>query len=117
MIRLIGPVQPIADPEIPKNSTTPETRDTVTHLRLKGRLLGERDFARPFDGDVDVRVTCVSVWCGTPVTDSEILAALRMTVDIPVLEIGPGGGNSMMAEQVDVEALPACHRTGECALE
>jgi hypothetical protein len=113
----IDSARPIAVPEVPGDSATPETRDAVTRVRLTGRLLGEKDFTQPFSGEVDIRVTCLSVWCGTPVTDREILAALRMTEDIPVLEIGPCGGDSMPAEQADIEALLACHRTGECDLK
>ena len=113
----IEPNQPIAVPEIPKVGAMPETKDAVTRVRLTGRLLGSEDFTRPFDDDVDVRVTCLSVWCGNPVTGRELLAALRMTDDVPVLEVGPCGGDSMLAEQTDIEALLACHRTGECDLK
>lgn len=113
----IDPARPIVVPEIPRDSATAETRDAVTRVRLRGHLLGEKDFTQRFDGEVDVRVTCLSVWCGTPVTDREILAALRVTEDVPVLEIGPCGGDSMPSEQADIEALLACHRTGECDLK
>lgn len=110
----LDPAKPITIPEIPKNGTLSESEAAITRVRMTGHLLGEEDFSQAFDGDVDVSVTCLSVWCGDPVTDRDILGALRLTDDVPVLEIGPCGGNSIPLEQADLKALLACHRSGKC---
>jgi hypothetical protein len=93
----------------------PETSEAVTRVRMTGHVLGETGFDEPFDILVDVKVTCLSIWCGSPVTDRDILAAVRLTGDVPELEIGPCGGLTMPAENADTEALLTCHRLGGCS--
>lgn len=117
VIGRLMPETPIAVPEIPQDGAMPETKEAITRVRMSGHWLNARDFSSPFDREIDVRVTCLSIWCGNPVTDREILAALRLTGDGPVLEVGPCGGNAMPLDQADIDALLRCHRSGECPKE
>lgn len=117
---VIGQLQPDAEIAIPEpnpgGSGELELSKT-TRVRMSGHVLGESGFARMFDREVDVRVTCLSIWCGAPVLGKDVLAALRVTGGVPVLEIGPCGGLTMEADQVGIDRLITCHQTGECAVE
>lgn len=94
---------------------SPERSEAVTRVRMTGHFLGQTDFDEPFDILVDVKVTCLSIWCGSPVTDRDILAAVRLTGGVPELEFGPCGGLTMPAKDADIEALLTCHRSGGCS--
>ncbi|MEQ9036915.1 MAG: hypothetical protein RIE24_00990 [Silicimonas sp.] len=113
----LDPEIPIEVPEIPNDGTLHEDQEATTRTRLTGHLLGPDDFTRPVDQEIDVRVTCLSIWCGSPITDRDILGALRLTGDVPELEIGPCGSNAMVLEQADLDALLRCHRSGDCTVE
>ena len=104
-------------PRIPNDGTIQDNKEATSRVRLTGVTLGERHFDTPFDRDIDVRVTCLSVWCGNPLTDRDILAALRLTDGGPELEIDPCGSMAMPAEEADIDALLRCHRSGKCGLE
>lgn len=106
---------PIEIPVVPMDGSPTENKEATTRVRMTGQSLGARDFSVPFDLNIDVHVTCLSIWCGDPVTDREILAALRLTNGAPVLEVGPCGGNAMPLDQADLDALLACHRSGNCS--
>ena len=66
---VIGQLQPDAEIAIPEpnpdGSGELELSET-TRVRMSGHVLGESGFARMFDREVDVRVTCLSIWCGAP---------------------------------------------------
>ena len=111
------PERPIEVPVIPQDGSPPASKEATTRVRMSGLSLGVEEFSAPFDMDIDVRVTCLSIWCGSPVTDREILAALRLTDGVPELEVGPCGGNAMPLEQADLDALLGCHRSGDCGGE
>lgn len=104
----------IAVPEVPGDGSMAKSAQATTTLRLSGLVLNENGFGTPFDRDVNVVVTCLSIWCGSPVTDRDLLAALRLTQDGPELTIGPCGGDAMLWDSADIRALLTCHRTGRC---
>ncbi len=110
----LHPEAPIAIPAVPTDGTMSREMQTTTRVRMTGVILGQDAFDTAFDREVDVTVSCLSVWCGTPVTDREILAALRLTDSVPELVFGPCGGDAMVVEDEAVERLIQCHRTGRC---
>ena len=117
---VIGQLQPDAEIAIPEpNPDGSGTRDLIatTRSRMSGRVLGETGFSQFFDREVDVQITCLSIWCGAPVLGKDFLAALRVTGGVPILEIGPCGGLTMEADQDGIDRLLTCHQTGECAVE
>ena len=112
---VIGRLHPDREIEIPPASPdSVQETEAVTRVRMSGHLLGSDGFEEAFDRDIDVSVTCLSVWCGAPATDRDIVAALRLVGDRPRLEVGPCGGMAVTLEDADVEGLLRCHRTGEC---
>ena len=117
VIGRIDPEDPIEIPAVPQNGSSPKTQEATTRVRMSGLALNAEEFATAFDRDIDVKVTCLSIWCGNPVTDRDILAALRLTDGVPELEIGPCGGNAMPLDQADLDALLRCHRSGICGGE
>lgn len=102
-------------PEVRHDGSMEQSSEATTRIRMTGQALNARDFATPFDREIDVRVMCFSIWCGAPVTDRDILGALRLTDNVPVLEIDPCGGNAMPLDQADLDALLRCHRSGICS--
>lgn len=114
VIGRLSPETPIAIPAIPQDGSPPASKQATTRVRMSGLSLGAEEFSAPFDLDIDVRVACLSIWCGAPVTDREILAALRLTDGVPELDVDPCGGNAMPLEQVDLDPLLRCHRSGDC---
>ncbi|NNL48303.1 MAG: hypothetical protein HKO76_08050 [Acidimicrobiia bacterium] len=99
-------------PEVDANSQ--KNAEATTRVRMTGKVLGSQGFAQEFEREIDVTVTCLSIWCGTAITDQDILAAVRLTDDAPVLEVGPCGGMAIPLEGADVDGLLRCHRTGDC---
>ena len=117
---VIGQLQPDTKIAIPEPSTDGSgTRDlaATTRSRMFGRVLGENGFAQFFDREVDVQITCLSIWCGGPILGKDFLAALRVTGGVPILEIGPCGGLTMEVDTDGIDRLLTCHRTGECVTE
>lgn len=113
---VIGRLHPVREIRVPSPTVdSPERSEAVTRARLTGHFLGETDFDQPLDILIDVKVSCLSIWCGSPVTDRDILAAVRLTGGVPELEFGPCGGLTMAAEDADTEALLTCHRSGGCS--
>lgn len=103
----------IAIPEVDVNNQ--KNAEATTRVRMSGKVLGSKGFAQEFEREIDVTITCLSIWCGGAITDQDVLAALRLTDDVPVLEIGPCGGNAMPLAQADIDGLLKCHRQGGCS--
>lgn len=110
----LHPNGPIAVPKVDANQGGTDDAQVTTQVRMSGRVLGETAFDDAFDRDIDVTITCLSVWCGAAIVDQDILAALRLTDDGPELEIGPCGGMAMPTAQADLDALLRCHVSGKC---
>lgn len=110
------PDGPIAVPEVKENGSPNREPQAVTRVRMTGKVLGQDAFDRAFDREVDVKVTCLSIWCGDPLTDRDIVAALRLGGAVPELEIGPCGGNAVEASDAAIQRLLACHRSGDCGM-
>ena len=106
--------RPIAVPEVGKGDAFPKDSSALTRARMSGTVLGAEAFDETFDREIDVKVTCLSIWCGKPVVDQDILAAIRLTDNGPELEIGPCGGLTVPISDADTEGLLKCHRTGRC---
>lgn len=105
---------PITVPQVSDRNPSTESPRETTRVRMTGVVLGEEDFGAGFDRQIDVTVTCASVWCGQPQTDTELLAALRLTGATPELSIGPCGGHAVPATPDNIDALLECHRNGVC---
>lgn len=110
----LAPTPEIAVPEVSPDGSGPQDQMTSTRVRMTGVALGSERFDQAFDRRIDVEVRCLSIWCGAPVTDRDILAALRLSDDVPVLEIGPCGGMAMPLEDADMDSLLECHRNARC---
>lgn len=109
----LHPEGEIAVPQVDANNQ--KDAEATTRVRMTGKVLGPQDFSQDFEIGVDVTIQCFAIWCGAAITDQDILAALRLTGDAPVLEIGPCGGMAMPLANADIGGLLTCHRAGSCA--
>lgn len=113
----LHPERPISVPQVAEDGAFPKDQNAVTRVRMTGLVLGVEDFDQAFDREIDVRVTCMSIWCGDPKTDRDIIAALRLGGEVPELEIGPCGGMAMVASEDQILRLLECHRFGNCTIQ
>ena len=88
VIGQITPTGPIIAPKQDLDSNRTDTT-TTTRARLTGRALAHDGFTFPFDQDVILRLTCLSIWCADPpTTEQEIFVTLR-TRETLIADIGP----------------------------
>ena len=85
-----------------------------TRIQVLGRvLIGDGSF-HPFARNVTLRLTCLSVWCGDLPVEEDLILALEVTNDQPVLSIDPCRGTAVPYDEDGMERLLACHTTGDC---
>ncbi len=105
----------IAIPERDAEGSYPNGTKADTILRFSGRELGSDGFSAPFDGDITVRASCLSVWCASPpVTDAEVFVTLKHADDTLLLELSPCPTNALPWTADDEARVLNCHRFKKC---
>lgn len=101
------------------NAPDPETeKPAMTRARVTGRALGAGGFATPFEQDITIAATCLSIWCGSAENlKDDLIMGLELTDTGPVLNIGPCGGDQVTWDQSGEDRLLACHQGGICTAE
>lgn len=115
---VIGTIQsddPIAIPKQDLAGTGTEPKSADTAVRVSGRVLTSQGFTNPFDQEVTLRATCISVWCpSAPETDREVFAALKHVEEDLVLEISACPSNALPWTADDEARVLNCHRFETC---
>ena len=109
----LDPNTPIVVPAVNANGEPTNDKSAITRTRISGQSLSAGGFDRPIDLEVEVEVSCISIWCGGA-PSGEVIAALRLTDAAPVLEIGPCGGFLLPAEQKHLDVIEDCHNGQAC---
>lgn len=104
---------PIAIPQPDPNSIE-QVPPVASTARFRGQALGPTDFSAPFVSPITVTVSCAMTWCGAPVTDRDLIVALRVTELGYALDIGPCGGDTVPYDPEGEARLLDCHRGAEC---
>ena len=109
----ITATNPIA---IPKKDNGGSTKADTT-VRVTGRSLTSSGFTAPFDRDVTLRASCLSVWCADPPTlDTEVFLTLRHDGDARVVDIGPCPFNALPWSADEEARVLNCHRFDRCSI-
>ena len=109
----LDPEASVAAPGINADGGVSHHRTATARVHLSGHSLTKNGFDQPFDSEINVEISCVSIWCGGA-PSGEFIAALRISDFEPILEIGPCGGFVLPAEQKHIDQILACHRGEEC---
>ena len=87
----------------------------LTTVTLKGRSLDNEGFQRPFERDITLSLTCLSVWCAAPPPEGqEVFAALRHDGDARLLELSPCPANALPWSGKDEARILNCHLYQRC---
>ena len=100
----------------PINTPDANTKtSTQTRARAIGTALTSSGFSAPFDGEVTVKATCVSAWCGDPASLKDVrIMALEVGEDGLTLHVGPCGGDQLLWQAEQENRLLRCLLTGDC---
>ena len=106
---------PVALPEPDTNGQYPGDATAHTTVRLSGQGLTDTGFTAPVNQDITLAVTCVVAWCGSPLLDVAIIAAIQLKDTGPELLVSPcEGWRAMRGTPEDAHRVENCHRDGNC---
>jgi hypothetical protein len=108
---------PIALPNPDANGQYPGDATAHTTVRLSGQGLTDTGFTAPVNQDITLAVTCLVAWCGTPLLDVAIIAAIQLKDTGPELLVSPcEGWRAMRGTPEDARRVEECHRDGNCVI-
>ena len=117
VIGQILPKGPIIAPKQDLDSNRTDTATTTARVRLTGRALANDGFTFPYDQEVTLRLTCLSIWCADPPpTGQEIFLTLRHDGDMRIADIGPCPANALPWSADSEARVLNCHRFQQCDL-
>lgn len=97
----------------PQIGITPQVRTpTEGTVRMRGKALSANGFTTPFEAEVTVRLSCLSIWCGGVPGPQLVIAFLKTSESGYQLEMDPCA--SHIHDQTEAARLVACHRSGDC---
>ena len=103
-------------PKLPQpNEKSAEGAAAESPALLQGVGLGPSGFSSPFEREIILSLTCLTVWCpGAPEEGKELFIALRHQSGDLILDQSACPSNAIPVAPGDEARLIQCHKFGRC---